>query len=353
VLISIVAVIIVLIVIVAIYGDRHNINIHTANTYIQCNTQRNTQRNIQIGPKNSFSWVLISIVAVIIVLIVIVAIYVIIKSGDNILLESKKSLKNDRTGNNGDMSFSDDDDMDIDDEPEAAIDTSEPPPPPPAADDTRVGDKQLQHAYPDEGKISSPLPPPRNPPVAPPPSSSVASNTSLSNSDHPSTEHHTTTTQHNHGEMDDDEVDDGVRLKLVEEDFRNDDAVVHDIHDTLDATEERKFEDEELEVMVGKIGPPPPVSSFTNKFKIFITFLQICYNFTSKLDFQWPSTYKQVMAYLGFSNLDYIFQNLTGTDCISQNNYYIVTLALLIIPIIITVLGLLLWVLPRSMRSVL
>lgn len=112
--------------------------------------------------------------------------------------------------------------------------------------------------------------------------------------------------------------------------------------------QDAEAEEQDLIEMARKIGPPPPQENFTYKFKIFISFLQITYSITDSLDFRWPEAFKDVMSYIGISNLDFLLQNITGTDCFTQDNYYIMYLITLLIPIGVTLIILLLWVLPRE-----
>jgi hypothetical protein len=305
-------------------------------------------------PKGAVSWFLIALVGIVLLGVVVLVVYIIVKSGDDILLEGKQTELGTPAGGGSagapaldaraiaeaELDF-EDAGVDLDaymqqgDEVESrASDAAIGPPAGSPLDALQPPNAAANATSPSSAQ--GPLPPPAAPPAPlPPPPASAGPAVAGSG--------------FGAALSADDEY--ARAVKFDADDFLPEDEE-GDRDAPVDVAHERSLEDEELLAMVSKIGPPPPVSVFTHKFKIFVTFLQICFNFISRLDFTWPSLYRQVIAYLGFSNLDYIFQNVTGADCVSQDNYYYFTVAICVFPIIICLVGFLVWVLPREMGYV-
>jgi len=138
-------------------------------------------------------------------------------------------------------------------------------------------------------------------------------------------------------------------IGMVEEwsagDFEEESGSEEDVNEAA----HKQREEQDLIALANAIGPKVPPANFTYKFKIFISFLQISYSLVNDLDFRWPSTYRTTMSYIGVSSLDFLFENITGADCFSQDNYYFMYLFMVLAPIVVVFLIILFWVVPREL----
>jgi hypothetical protein len=94
-------------------------------------------------------------------------------------------------------------------------------------------------------------------------------------------------------------------------------------------------------------GPPPPLSDFTYKLKIFLGFLQIMTNLSSGLEVQWPNTFKEFVLLFNVVNMDFLFSDVTSAQCLFSADFYYSRFTVVVVtPVVLLVVAAVLLVLP-------